>query len=415
MKKITSIFVVLAVLAMMIPATSSAQDDGILFWITGDENSAAFLQAASELFTEETGIPVTVEAVGWGEAYARYLTSVNSGEGADMFAGGMSWGISLGDLGGLVDLSQAFPDEYQAVLDANNPAFVGAIVGVDGAVYGVPYNQDVQLMFYMPEALAEVGFDAPPVTWEELEAVLAALNEVGKTGGIGWGNAGWIGFQPFLEQAGGSWYTDDCSASAINSEEGLAALEFFTALYDEYGFPQETADVGGGFSTGDLALVIEGEWAAPGINASYPDLEGHWAVATQPVGPAGNGAAFLGGSMAGIFSHSDKVDESWQFLQWLQTAEAQEAITEQAYNLSTLFLPPQPENDVFIRGDEAVASVLAAQLKDVTAPPHCAGWEESNPEVNIILQTVLFEGGAFEDALLEMEDLLNTNLEYYGN
>ncbi len=106
-----------------------------------------------------TGIAVNVEAVGWSDAYSRYLTAVNSGSGADMFAGGMSWGISLGGVGGLVDLKSQFADQVSPLLDQNNPEFVNAIIGTDGAVYGVPYNQDVLLMYYLPDAFAQAGIE----------------------------------------------------------------------------------------------------------------------------------------------------------------------------------------------------------------------------------------------------------------
>lgn len=417
MKRLALAFVLLVTAALV--ATPSvplhAQDAGaIKIWITGGENDATALGDAAASFTEETGIAVTVEAVSWGDAYARYLTAVNSGEGADMFAGGMSWGISLGGVGGVIDLSQQFPDEYQAVLDQNNPEFVKSIVGIDGAVYGVPYNQDVMMMYYLPEALAQVGYEAPPATWEEFTEVVAALKEAGLGGaGMGWGNAGWLGFQSYLAQAGGSWYAEDCSAAAINSDEGMMALEYFTSLYDDLGFPQESASTAG-FSTGELSILLDGEWAALGIDPSYPDLVGKWAMAPLPAGPTGSQASFIGGKMIGIFSYSPNVDLSWEFIKWLQTADAAEAIAKQYYNFASLFVPTQPDNYQFIQGDEVIRAALDAQLADTTGPANCPGWEESNAEVNLTLESVLFEGSDFEDALIELEDLLNANLEAYG-
>ncbi|HEX2621406.1 MAG TPA: extracellular solute-binding protein, partial [Phototrophicaceae bacterium] len=204
MKKISQVSLTLVLLLILLVVTSVHAQDGIVVWITGGETDAAALQAASAAFTEETGIAVTVESVAWGDAYSRYLTAINSGTGADLFAGGMSWGISLGGVGGLVDLSQQFKDSYQTVLDANNPAFVKAIIGTDGAVYGVPYNQDVLMMYYLPENLKQVGFDAAPATWEELTAAVQALKDAGLGGGgFSWGQASWIGYQSFLAEAGG--------------------------------------------------------------------------------------------------------------------------------------------------------------------------------------------------------------------
>jgi len=415
-KTIFAVLLVIALLVASVPMPIMAQEsESLSIWITGNESEVGILQTAAAPFTEDTGIEVTVEAVSWGDAFARYLSAINSGEGADIYIGGMSWGISLGNIGGLVDISETFADEYEAVLEANNPSFVDGTIGVDGAVYVVPYNQDVQIMYYLTDALAEAGFDAPPATWEELTAAVEALNELGYGAGWGWGNASWLGLQPMLYQAGGAWYAEDCSTSAVNSDEGLTALEYYTTLYEDLGFPQEQANTATGFSTGELALTIDGEWTAPGINSSFPELEGTWAVAPLPEGPAGNNDSFLGGKSAGIFSYSENVDAAWQFLQWLQTAEAAEGIATEAFALGRIHLPPQPANADAIQGDEGFSSVLATQLENTTAPPSCPGWEESGNAINNVIQSVLFEGAAFDDALIEMETILNEALVEYGS
>lgn len=411
--KVLFILICLLLLGLIVPV--SAQDKSITIWITGGDNEATALTNASEAFTAETGIKVNVEAVGWSDAQAKYLTAINSGSGADMFAGGMSWGISFGGVGGVVDLKTQFGDDIEALLAGNNPEFVNAIIGVDGAVYSVPYNQDVFLMYYLPDNLKKAGIENPPTTWEELTATLQALKDAGVGGlGIGWGNASWLGFQPFLAQAGGSWYTDDCSAAAINSDEGMAALEYFTSLYADFGVPQDGSDASG-LNTGSISILFDGEWVAPGMDTSYPDLAGKWAVAPLPAGPAGNNDTFIGGKALSIFSYSPNVDEAWQFLQWLQTDEAQKAIVEQNFSFGQMHVPPQTENTQFIEGAPTVNENVNLQLKNTTAPSHCPGWEESNADVNLAIQGVLFENGDYEEALASMEDTLNANLAEYGS
>lgn len=419
MKKFALLLLVCLLVSLAMPAAQNPSviaQSGITIWLTGDENQATALQNAAVAFTASSGIAVKVEAVAWGDAYSRYLTAVNSRSGADMFAGGMSWGISLGDVGGLVDLSQAYPDEYEEVLDMNNPAFVEAIIGVDGAVYGIPFNQDLIVMFYMPEKLAQVGFDAPPTTWEEFGEVVDALRAA-RLGGAGfaWGHASWIGFQAILAQAGGSWYADDCSAAAINSDEGLVALEYFTELYETYGFPSEEVSTGPSFATGELSITFDGEWTALGIDPSYPELAGQWAIAPLPAGPSGSGATFIGGKMIGIFSYSANADAAWEFIKWLQTEEATQGLTDESYNFGSLFIPTQIENVQYIKGNEMIVEALAAQLLETSGPPHCPGWEESNALINLELQGVLFDGNAYDDALIQMEAILNDALEDYGS
>lgn len=386
-----------------------AQGADITVWLTGDDTGAAVLQEVANDWAEQTGNTVTVTAVGWGDAYAQSLAAVADGSGADIIIGGMSWGISLGNLGGMVDLGEQFPEQIGTISETSNPAFFNATKTVDGKVYYVPYNLDTILMFYKPTDFEAAGVSVP-ATWDDV----AAAAEAGLKGAWSWGNASWIGFQGILKQAGGDWYTADCSAAAINSEEGMAALEYYAALYDDYGFPAEAVVVADGLAT-DYSYIFSGEWEATGINNAHPELEGQWAAAPLPAGPTGSYNAFIGGKGAGIFSYSPNVDAAFDLLVYLNTAEAQQKLAEVTMaNANSLHIPPLPAAYEFIQGGDNVKEALSKQLEDASGPANCPGWEESNAEIDLILQSVLFEEQDFEDALIEMEDLLNAGLEEYG-
>ena len=43
-----------------------------------------------------------------------------------------------------------------------------ALVGSDGKVYGVPYHEDMLVMYYLTDALTKAGISKPPTTWDEL-------------------------------------------------------------------------------------------------------------------------------------------------------------------------------------------------------------------------------------------------------
>lgn len=403
-----SILIVIVVFAMSLSAI--AQGETVTIWFTGDEQQGAALQSAADVWAEETGNTVQVEVVSWSDAYAQALAAVNAQEGGDILMGGMSWGISLGTIGGMVNLGETFGDDVANIAEISNPGFYSAIVTPDGTVYGIPYNLDTYLMYYRPDALAEKGIDAPPATWDDLVAALDA----GANAGIGWGNASWLSFQNFLYQAGGTWYNEDCSAAAINSEEGLTALEFYTTLYEDYGFPAEEVGTAAAFSTGEMDIVIDGEWTASGINSSYPELEGTWSVAPLPAGPSGNYTAFIGGKMMGLFSFSDTPDAAWDLMLFLSTEEAAQLQTEAYFDVQQIFVPPQPENAQYIQGGDDINAALSSQLMDAAGPPNCPGWEETNADVNLVLQSVLFEGTPFEDALVDMEDIMNQGIADYS-
>jgi multiple sugar transport system substrate-binding protein len=310
----------------------------------------------------------------------------------------------------MVELSEQYPDEIAQIAEISNPAFYDAILTADGKVFYVPFNLDTMVMYYKPASFEAAGVPVP-ATWDDV----AAAAEAGLKGGWSWGNTSWLGFQSILKQAGGDWYTEDCSAAAINSEEGMMALEHYTALYEEYGFPAEQVPVADGLAAGTVDYVFSGEWEATGINAAHPELEGQWTVAPLPAGPTGSFNAFIGGKGMGIFSYSPNVDAAFDLMMYLSTSEAQQALTELSLaNANSIHVPPQPENYQFIQGGDDVREALSTQLTDASGPSNCPGWEESNAEIDLIIQSVLFEGADFEDALIEMEDLLNQGLVEYG-
>lgn len=416
-RKLTLLLMFVLITSLLLSAAPSSAREGVAItvWFTGDDQQAEALSIAADIWEASTGNTVTVEAVGWGDAYAKALTATTSGEGADILMGGMSWGISLGKLGGMVNLGEKFPEDVAAIAEASNPGFWSGIVGLDGAVYYLPYNLDIFLMYYNTEAFDAAGIEAVPTTWEELDAAVAALQANGAKGIADvWGNSNWLGFTNVLYQAGGKWYEDDCSAAAINSEESLVALERYVKMYEELGAPAESTDVGTGLSTGDYPIVFDGEWTASGIDASFPDLVGKWAAAPLPAGPTGKFTAFIGGKGMGIFSFSENVDVAFDFMKFLGTEEAAAAQTEAYFERQNIFVPPQPAWGTYIKGGEVLNAALNTQLTDAVGPPSCPGWEETNNDTNLQLQAALFEGQGLEDTLYEIEAILNDGLEEYG-
>lgn len=406
MQKFTLVFVM--VVAVVLPV--HAQDDGIIVWLTGGNIDTAVLQEAADVWTEASGIPVTVQTLSWGNRTEEALDAIERGGGADIFIGGLTELIFLGEQGGMVALDETFGAEVEALHAASNPRLVEAIVGYDSPVYAVPYNQNVYLMYYYTPMLEEAGIERIPETWDEFTTALEMLADAGLGGGgIGWGGGEWLSFHNFLLQAGGSWYTADCSAAAINSDAGITALEFYTSLYDEYGFPIEQVEPGDKFSTQERAFIISGEWYASGIDANFPEIAGEWGVAPLPAGPGGANTAFIGGRAAGIFSFSDNQQAAWAFLKWLSTPQAGELLTTNTWAQNGIYLPAYTTSYEFIRGGADFSETVINQLGSIAGPPNCPGWEESQGEMNRLIQEVLADGD-IDTVLTEMETILNDAL-----
>jgi multiple sugar transport system substrate-binding protein len=271
-------------------------------------------------------------------------------------------------------------------------------------------------MYYLPEELAAAGIEAPPTTWEELTAAIEALQAAGKDGiTMDWGGpVSWLTYQSFLAQAGGSWYNEDCTASAVNSEAGLAALEYWTLLFEDFGTPVEAPDIAATLVDGSRPISITGSWNLYGFDAN-PDLQGKWAAAVLPAGPAGSSAGFMGGKMMGIMGYSPNVPEAFDLMSFWLSPEGAQAIASESAERTLLYLPLDPTNAANVVALEPeLRDVVVAQLGQVTPPANCPGWEESNQEVQTLLQSAVLEGANFEDTLVEIEAVLNEGLAEYG-
>ncbi|MBI5959733.1 MAG: extracellular solute-binding protein [Chloroflexi bacterium] len=413
MKRKIAILVTLAfVLALVIgsvPQHTSAQGGvEIIIWMTGGDNDAIVTKAAAAPWEAATGNTVTVEAVDWGTAHARILTAATSGEGPDIITGGLSWGIEFGELGGMIDLAAAYPDDVAAIQATDNESIWAAIESVNGEVYGVPWDLTIFLMFSRPDLLAEMGLEVPQ-TWDELLAYQEAVTEAKGEGGwvSNWGNTEWVTFSSFLWQAGADYYDADCNVT-LDSDEAVTALEYFASLY-EAGATTEAPDFEAGLNSGLYPAAYGGNWPIGGLDANYPDMVGKWQVSPLAAGPNDTRTAFIGGRVMGIMSYSKNADVAFDMIKYFQTAEAQQALIDESVKLNTLWIPPQTEFLQYVAYGDNVREAVAAQLEDAQAPPNCPGWEASAPAVTEAIQSVIFEGADAEDALADAADSIRDN------
>lgn len=413
-RKLALLIVIVMILGSMMSISSTSAQGGanILVWMTGSEIDADILSAAVEGWEAATGNTVTVEPVDWGTAHARILTAATSGEGPDIITGGLSWGIEFGELGGMVNLAERYPDAVAAMGEASNQGIWESIVSTDGSVFGVPYDLTTYLVYYRHDLFEEAGLEYPQ-TWEDLMAVHEYFHDAnGGEGGfaIGWGNTDWLGFSNYLYQAGGDFYDEDCNIT-IDQDEAIDALEFYAGLYEAGVTTDTSAAIEAGLDSGLYPIAMTGTWVAGGLDAGYPDMTGKWSVGVAPAGPTGARTVFIGGRVIGIMSFSDNVDESFDMIQYLYTEAAALATIEYATTQNVLWIPPQDAFQQHIAYGENVRDTLMAQLADANGPPNCSGWESSQSDVTLQLQAVIFDDADAEDALAEAAAIMDENLD----
>ncbi len=298
---ISLLLVVVVLVTMTLPITANhvqraaAQDDSLLIW--ADTTRAPVLQELAAQFSEEYGIPVTVQEMGMGDIRANISVAGPAGEGPDIIVAAHDWigelvlngSVVPIDLGPKADL---FTDSSKALFTYN------------GQLYGVPYAVENVAFFRNTDLVPDA-----PQTWDEVAQITDELVTSGKStyGYLIQDNDAYHWFPEFSAFGGYVFGRNengdyDPSDIGIGSEGAIAAGEWLQAMAEKgYLVGDVNYDVlHTMFETGEAAMIVTGPWALPRIKESGVP----YAISNIPAGPAGPGKPFIGGQGFMISAYS---------------------------------------------------------------------------------------------------------------
>ncbi|MEU6247315.1 extracellular solute-binding protein [Glycomyces sp. NPDC047010] len=381
--------------------------DSITIWHTGDASQKPMIEAVGAVFEEETGVAVNVEIIDWADAHTKILTAIQSGDGPDLFTGGLSWGIEFGELGGLYDLRQY---ESENLEDNVIDGLWQSIESPGGELYGVPLNMTTYAMFYRSDILDENGI-AVPTTWDEMDAAITQLQGAGYATPFvsTWEPIGWLDWFNYMYEAGGSLYSDDCSEVTVDSPEVVAGTEYWAKRFSEQNVPTDQPDISG-FASGEYVFATGGSWNYDGLATGFPELEGKWSSAPLPAGPA-NAGSFIGGNVIGVMAQSEAPGTSAAFIDTAYSDAGVDAMLAAAAENNVLWLPPRTDKVMDTHLDDANKQALTEIFETSVGPPNCAGWEPASPNVQLALQSIVLEGVPVEEALANAKTEMEATLQ----
>lgn len=305
--------------------------EALKVWVgRGREWAEIIKQMADDDFTPKTGIPVNINilpagAVGIGGLNVMLLAAV-TGDTPDVALGAASnLPVEFAMRGQMTALDE-FPD-YEEVRQRFRP---GALIPFyyQGHVYGLPEQQDFQMLFYRIDVLQILGLKVPN-TWQEVYEMIPDLQANGldffypsplSVGDIG-------GFTPFLYQLGGDYYTPDGLKSALYTPEAQAAFKEWTELWTNYKVPMQ-ADFYNRMRTGLMPIGVAGYGLYTQLATAAPELAGWWGMAPLP-GHVRDGQidrTTAGGSLAAIIfkiEDPERRQQAWEFVKWWTSEETQ--------------------------------------------------------------------------------------------
>lgn len=377
----------------------------LTMWHVGSEAEAQIIEnLAKKYFTPKTGIKVICDAISWSEAHTRYLTAIAGEVLPDIGTMGLTWATEFGYKGAMINLNESYPEDVKTLKSKIFPSIWNSVEW-KGKVYGIPFDMTVQLLYYRSDIIPR-----PPKDWTELTEILKALNKENKSMMIGWGSLDWIGFSPFLWQAGGDYYDPSGTVSTLNKPEAIRALEFFASLYNQYNVPKSGENFAPAFRSGDTPLGISGNWLLNSLPYDMPELEGKWSIAMLPAGPTGKRTAFIGGRVVGIFKGSKHPDFAWEFIKFMFEENFQKEMYVEVAKTKNIFLPPNIAvwRDLPIKED--FRKVLLSQIKDAKGPPPVLGWDDSTKYIVESIQNVIIAKKNIRDELDKCNKKMNESI-----
>ncbi len=224
------------------PAPSAAGTDLTVAVWTGPEAEA--LRAVAAAFTTATGINLIIDEVARDAYRTRATTITLSRDPAwDAYWSDGLWLAEYVQAGGLTPLDDILADSIDEIGGLNYVEF-------DGSIYGLPTEFHSQYLWYRSDIFEELGV-AVPQTWDEYAAAVAKLTDTskGRYGGVirtaGGGGALGIHFEFTNFFLGfGAKFLDENGRPAVNSPEGVAALQYFINLNNSGNVPPDGTAVG---------------------------------------------------------------------------------------------------------------------------------------------------------------------------
>ncbi|MBN1384560.1 MAG: extracellular solute-binding protein [Elusimicrobia bacterium] len=387
----------------------------ITVWAMGAEGRK-IAQMARIFEKQNPDIKIVTQAIPWGAAHEKLMTSVVGNIPPDVCQLGTTWMAEFHAMNSLALLDDKI---MKSKIISPKKFYTGSwnTNVIDDKVYGIPWYVDTRVLFYRKDLLKKAGFDHPPRTWDELVKIAGTMardidgdgendkwgiNLAG--GGVGcWGDLGF-----FVWQNGGRYLTPDNKRSAVDTKEFREAFHFFVELFRKKLAPTKAGidtDLFQAFKTGFYPMFVSGPWMIELTNRECPEIKGKWDVSVLWKGKTRT--SFVGGCNLVIFKQSQHKEAAWRFIEFLSIPENQ----VEWYRL-TADLPSTRAawKDKYF-DDKPMVKTFGRQLEDTQSPPNIAEWEQIARTIEQLIERATWGANTEEEVIGMMKTQIDGILE----
>lgn len=286
-------------------------------------------------------------------------------------------------------------------------------VTINGQVLAVPYRLDVRTLWYRRDVLEEVGYTAPPATWDEIREIAAAAtihngSEFVRTGfhfapnTLGWQNDFQL-FVALLAAAGGKLLNEDNSQSLLTEPESLETADFLRTLVLEDRSamypPFENQGELNALHTGKGAMMISNEGPEIAARLYAPDTLPLLKAAPPAQGKEQRTHVWINKFF--ISKLTTKPEQTWALLEFVTTPEQLAIYTSSFNSLASRISLADAD---FVTEN---MQVMAAAAETATVYPKYHRMAETFRPTAQALESILRGEKSVEVAMQEAADAVN--------
>jgi multiple sugar transport system substrate-binding protein/sn-glycerol 3-phosphate transport system substrate-binding protein len=369
-------------------------------------------------FNEQNPWGITVDASNQGsynDIYQQVVAGLTTGNLPNLVVAYQNQSLAYLSGNGLVDMDIFVTDPTWGLNEAEAADYIGSFFAQDyapdGTRIGFPPNRSIEVMYYNADAVAELGYDGPPTSWDEFREMACRFTE-----------EGWSGYEG--DTVGYSIRTDASNIAAMtygfgediydyetetfnyNNPGTVAALTFMQELLND-GCANLIAEAFGDqndFAAGKNLFYMGSSSGLPFVQAAVNEGENpfNWSMAYIPYTEAP--VVDVYGASVSILSADPEADRATQLAAWLFVRWYTEPEQQAAWAAASQYFPVRISSTTELDSifaeipqyEEAWNLLLGAES---TAEPNVAAYDNIRQDAAAAFNTILTEGADVETTL----------------
>lgn len=260
-------------------STSGTEAAGRVFWLNFKPESDEVLQTIAQMYTEKTGVPVTVQTAASGTYNETLTAAMDKTDAPTLFVVGNqaavgTWGDYCYDLTGTAIANELNTDAYNLYTE-------------DGKLASIGYCYECYGIIVNPDLLAQAGHSVDEITnFETLKTVVedihARADELGfdaftscdMDASSSWRFTGHMAnLEYYYEQEGNVWTEcpETITGAYMENFKNLYTLCINNSLTDPADLAAGGHDASEEFRSGKAAFQVQGSWEWDGMKDQVPN------------------------------------------------------------------------------------------------------------------------------------------------